>query len=162
MKRILSSIALAGVVLLAGCDRLEESANAESELKLRGFSLSCRVKVGPLGFLPSSTSTSFAMLANDQAAEWEEMARAYMEAGQLEEALAIANKMDDALTKELTFAEIAGRYAIAGNDNRARQIADSIKQFVIYKARALARIARAYAVTGNDRRAAEAFAKALQ
>ena len=159
MKKIFSSIALVGMMLLAGCD-LDESANAKSQLKLRGIPLSCRVKVGPLDFLPSSASTSTAMLANDQAWEWEEMARAYMEAGQLDEAVAIANKMDDALTRELNFAEIAGRYVEAGNDNKAREIAASIKQYVVYKARALARIARAHALAGSDRKAAEIFAEA--
>ena len=146
-------------MLLAGCD-LDDRANANSQLKLRGIPLSCRVKVGPLDFLPSSTSTSTAMLANDQALEWEEIARAYMEAGQLDEALAIANKMDDVLTRELTFAEIAGRYVEAGNDNKAIEAAASIKEYVVYKARALARIASAHTVAGSDRKAAEAFALA--
>ncbi|NER35562.1 MAG: hypothetical protein F6J93_16480 [Oscillatoria sp. SIO1A7] len=159
MKKILSSIALVGMMLLAGCD-LGDRSNAKSQLKLRGIPLSCRVQVGPLDFLPSSVSSSTAMLTNDQAREWEEMALAYMEAGQLDEALAIANKMDDALTRELNFAEIAGRYVEAGNDNKAREIAASIKQYVVYKARALARIARAHAVAGSDRKAAEIFAEA--
>ncbi|MGB3208445.1 MAG: hypothetical protein WBB28_25955 [Crinalium sp.] len=136
--------------------------SAQTELKLRGIPLACYVRVGPLGFLPSSVSSSFSMLANEQSTELAEIALAYAQAKQFSSAIATTKKMDDNLIQAVTLVDIAGMYAEKGQYTQAKQLVNSIQGYDTFKSQLLARIASKYALSGKPQQASQTFMQALR
>jgi tetratricopeptide (TPR) repeat protein len=134
----------------------------QTEPKLRGIPLACYVRVGPLGFLPSSVSSSLSMLANEESTELAEIALAYAQAKQFQSAIAITKKMGDQLIQAVTLVDIAGMYTAAGQYTKAKQLVNSIQGYDTFKSQLLARIAREYAKAGKPQQASPTFMQALR
>ncbi len=116
----------------------------------------------PLGFLPSSASSSASMLAYNLSTEWAEIALAYAKAKQFPSAIAITKKMDNYhYIKDTILVEIGGMYAAAGQYTKAKQLVNSI-EMGDDKSQLLARIASKYAKAGKPQQASQTFMQALR
>lgn len=173
MKDIFSAKLTMGcmAILLAtgqvgGCSNKEETGTQpepiqpETQTLLRGIPLSCYVEVGPKGIHPSITSSTVE-LVNSQSAQWAEIALEYAKMGDLNQAIALTEKIEDYLTRNQTLVELIGQLAAQEKYDRAKQLVTSIREYDAYKAKALARIGRYYAIAGNNQAANEMFSEAI-
>ena len=145
---------------LGGCDKEEIGTESETQTLLRGIPLSCYIEVGPKGIHPSITSSTVE-LVNSQSSQWAEIALEYANAGDIEQAITLTEKIEDYLTRDKTLVELAGQLAAQGEYEQAKQLVERIKEYESFKAKGLARIGRYYAIAGNDRAASELFSEAI-
>lgn len=137
-----------------------EPSKQETQTLLRGVPLSCYMEVGPKGIHPSITSSTVE-LVNSQSAQWAEIALEYANTGDLEQAIALTEKIEDYLTRNETLVELAGQLAARGEYEEAKQLVERIREYESYKAKGLARIGRYYAIAGNNQAASEMFSQAI-
>lgn len=151
---------------VGGCSNKEDTGThpepiqPETETLLRGIPLSCYVEVGPKGIHPSITSSTTELI-NSQSTQWAEIALEYANMGDLDQAIALTEKIEDYLTRNQTLVELIGQLAAQEQYDRAKQLVTSIREYEAYKAKAFARIGRYYAIAGNHQAANEMFSEAI-
>lgn len=151
---------------VGGCSDKQETGTqpepitTERQTLLRGIPLSCYVEIGPKGIHPSITSSTVE-LVNSQSAQWAEIALEYARIGDLEQAIALTEKIEDYLTKNETLVELVGQFAAQADYEQAKQLVARIREYEAYKAKGLARIGRYYAIAGNNQAANQMFSEAI-
>ena len=111
-----------------------EPSKQETQTLLRGIPLSCYMEVGPKGIHPSITSSTVE-LVNYQSAQWAEVALEYANTGDIEQAIALTEKIEDYLTRNETLVELAGQLAARGEYEKAKGLVEKIREYESYRAK---------------------------
>ena len=139
-----------------------DSARA-NEPQLGGIPLACHIQIGPLDIYPYQAFNTYDLVSY-ASSQWRAIALAYLEAGDLERALELTEKLDEHLTddRQETLIAIAEQSAIAGDYDWAMQLTKRINDRPAFAVKLLARVARHAEAAGANRAAAEkAWAEAM-